>query len=435
MYLMVENKGCCDVDALLLMGVSSSRSSTDNETIGKFGSGFKYGLAALMRNDINPIVFIGEVCVEFVSEPKQIKDASGKIAEYSAIVAFVDDVRRETGFVTELGACDWNSAAMGIREIVSNAIDSANLFHENPSITVAQSVSGIAGMTRVFLPMTPDVQRFFKELPQWFLHFSMRESVHGVILKNEIGSGFLYRRGVKVGTTSKPSMFDYCFNELELDESRNVHDYAALNAAGLAIAGAETGIKRQLLACKQDIWEHDIPGWSMHSPDWAKAFRQTFGEVAVMLRDTQFAENIKAKGFNVAVVRSNGFYDACLRAGVENHIAFLNKAEMSGLQVFEPSEEIKRGFVAVWQHLISIGMISDGDKKPGLKGFTKAINSGVRQMGIYDNGVVFINEELGGVDLISTIVEELAHHITKTGDLSVDMQDFLTRCVARSMKS
>ena len=120
---------------------------------------------------------------------------------------------------------------------------------------------------------------------------------------------------------------------------------------------------------------------------------------------------------------------------MENHIAFLNKAEMSGLQVFEPSEQIKRGFVTVWQHLISIGMISDGDKKPGLKGFTKAINSGVRQMGIYDNGVVFINEELGGVDLISTIVEELAHHITKTGDLSVDMQDFLTRCVARSMKS
>lgn len=50
-YLKISNKGLLDVEALTLLGASSKRG--DNTKIGMFGSGNKFSLAYLLRNNYN----------------------------------------------------------------------------------------------------------------------------------------------------------------------------------------------------------------------------------------------------------------------------------------------------------------------------------------------------------------------------------------------
>lgn len=49
MYLKIENEGTVPVEAFTLIGASSKRD--DSSKIGMFGSGNKYALAYLLRNN------------------------------------------------------------------------------------------------------------------------------------------------------------------------------------------------------------------------------------------------------------------------------------------------------------------------------------------------------------------------------------------------
>jgi hypothetical protein len=50
-YLLIENKGEIDINALILMGGTTKRE--DESKIGFFGSGNKYAIALLLRERLN----------------------------------------------------------------------------------------------------------------------------------------------------------------------------------------------------------------------------------------------------------------------------------------------------------------------------------------------------------------------------------------------
>ncbi len=66
-YMLFKNKGLMDINALRLLGASTKRGS--NDKIGFFGSGWKYSLAVMLRENISFRIFVGkkEIIVQTTS--------------------------------------------------------------------------------------------------------------------------------------------------------------------------------------------------------------------------------------------------------------------------------------------------------------------------------------------------------------------------------
>lgn len=103
-YLKISNKGILDVEALTLLGASSKRG--DNTKIGQYGSGNKYSLAYLLRNNYEVTIMAGNFQVFLTTKRKKFRDK-----EFDIIL--VDG--RETSITTEFGK-DWN-LGQAIREL------------------------------------------------------------------------------------------------------------------------------------------------------------------------------------------------------------------------------------------------------------------------------------------------------------------------------
>lgn len=297
-YLKIENPGVAPSESFTLLGASTKRGSDNSKTIGKFGSGNKHGIAVCLRNSLAPVVFAGNLKMEFATRPQVVDDGIRKSNFNRVVVKFGgkdEDGKSRTstedlGYVLEYGSADWNSVSLALREFVSNAIDraieqgehdfAAQWVKDNPgkwvdgtfpdpmdrdefatalkkyretatdyknvtvSVVEENQVRAKSGTTRVFVPLTADVLEFYNNLGKWFLHFSEPESLHKTILpkrNRNLGdrkAAVIYRRGVRVRefeSSDVPSLFDYNLENLELDEARKVDDWRVRNSAGQAM--------------------------------------------------------------------------------------------------------------------------------------------------------------------------------------------------------
>jgi hypothetical protein len=293
-YLKIENPGVAPVESFTLLG-ASVKSDNDN-TIGKFGSGAKYGVLVCLRNNLNPVVFAGNLRLQFGTVPVKVNNGI-KSTEFARVQVKYGGKDRhgvqksateDLGFVLEYGAADWGSIDLALREFVSNAIDRAieegendynHQWQKDHNITDANRTdSGIVdtfnadlreyrkaardftnvkveivnesqvrastGTTRVFIPLNAEVLTFSENIGRWFLHFSEPESLQTAILPkanrnlSDRKAAVIYRRGVRVRefeSSETPSLFDYNLCNLEMDESRKVDDWKVRNAAARAL--------------------------------------------------------------------------------------------------------------------------------------------------------------------------------------------------------
>lgn len=299
-FLKIENPGVADPSAFTLLGASTSRSSDNSNTIGKFGSGNKHGIAVCLRKELSPVVFAGKLCMTFGTVPRRV-DTGISTADFAQIQVKYSGKDRdgksktateELSWVVENGAADWTTVDLALREFVSNALDRAiaegeykfmnkwitdnGITNDNVHDDDVQTRYGSAlkeyrktacdwknvsvevvadnqvrakdGTTRVFVPCNAEVFAFYENLGRWFLHFSEPELLNQAILpKNRRNlddkhkRAVVYRRGVRVRefeSSDVPSLFDYNLNNLEMDESRRVDDWKVKHAAARALQDA-----------------------------------------------------------------------------------------------------------------------------------------------------------------------------------------------------
>lgn len=302
-YLMIQNPGVAPPESFTLLGASTSRGSNNANTIGKFGTGNKHGIAVLLRNQLNPVVLAGNLRLEFSTREQVVGNGNRDTIFNRVVVQYggkdsegknrssVEDL----GFVLEHGSEDWLSVDLALREFVSNSIDRSieegevafiqnylsskdDVFrsyaksqysgayleveealleyrktakdYTNVVIEIVNEsqVRAKAGHTRVFVPLVADVLDFFNDLGKWFLHFSEPELLNKTLLPKRgrnLGdrtTAVIYRRGVRVRefeSSDTPSLFDYNLENLKLDESRRVDDWYVAVEAAKAFANAD----------------------------------------------------------------------------------------------------------------------------------------------------------------------------------------------------
>lgn len=497
-YLKIENSGVCPTEGFILWGATSKRLEVDCPyTIGQFGSGNKHGVNVLLRNELYPVVFCGRHKLEFGSRPGRMKAVGGE-SEYKRVyvkhggqdehgtsVTFTEELSQTADY----GKLDWTDVAMALREFVSNGIDAAlavNAMKAAEQVRLAEEAADAGrpftpeapptwpwegvkielvdeeqvrakrGKTRVFVPVNDDVIKFFVNIGKWFLHFSEPMSIMDTILhkaSRNIGESkvaVIYRRGVRVREVcgNEPSLFDYNFNGLRIDESRNAEDYTCRYEAGNALAKAKPEfLVKWIEACRgtQKFWEHTF-GYEIagtYTPasqleevrgNWAEAVASV-GDNVVFVTEDGPMDRLKAKGY-VPYILPSGMVDAARQYNCPTPDKVLNSNDLAGRDLVEATPDAVVALDWVWEKVLLVRMDA-GKPKPNVHCFRKVMDGGTMQRGFQDGDAVYINEAIAsgtGDDLYQTMLEEVGHYLTGAKDESRDLQDWAFGFAVRIVK-
>lgn len=469
-YLKIENVGVCPTEGFTIFGASSKNESHDPKLIGTFGSGAKHGISLALRQGLMPIVYCGKVRLQFYTKPLTVKGVGGETVHQQLCVKIngqTEDGRtvnqdRDLDHTLSYGNKDWNEIALALREFVSNAIDACveqGLSHDSMSVELVEEnqVRAKGGTTRIFVPATMDVIRFHSQIGKWFLHFSEPQNMENKILfkrdRNCVdadgqkkSSAVIYRRGVRVRefvSSQVPSLFDYNIPDLPIDESRTIDDWKARFECGQALAKTEDPNVARLmfekLLNRETCWELEQDGFSLtycsnfdsKTKDlWQNAFFAICGKDAV-LTSSALESRCKEKGYLPIVLANNqsGVLKFFKELGIRCDTDVLTVNDLQGRKILPPSVAVSQALNYVWDKLESIDMLYNRPK-PDVRCFKQMTEASSITFGYWLDGVVYINEDISQAynnSLMDTMVEEVAHHITKATDGSRDFANFLIR--------
>lgn len=205
-YLKIKNKGIITVEAITLLGASSKRGS--NNKIGYFGSGNKFAIAYLLRNNFELNVYAG-------LEEFKIETIEKKLGQDIFKVLVINN--QQTSITTEFGA-KWE-LWQALREIYSNAIDEGDA-----SIELVNTIEPLENETHFYIKAKPEITEWIGNFDNYFSENKdvLFENKYGRILAKHNEVGNFYRKGIKVWNTNKNSLYDYDVNDITITEDRLV---------------------------------------------------------------------------------------------------------------------------------------------------------------------------------------------------------------------
>lgn len=479
LYLKIENTGIAPFEGFTLFGATSKRSSGNPLVIGTFGSGSKMAVGTLLRSFINPQVFCGLTKLEFFTKPVVMKGVSGDVEHQQVHVRMSGKLpdggavnRTEAlSFVLDYGTSDWNNVGLALREFVSNAIDgeidsTGDFAGVKMEIVDESKVRAKDGVTRVFVPLTPDVQKFFTEKGKWFLHFSEPDVVRTgrrVLAKSDRNRtdskrAVIYRRGVYVRefmASGLPSLFDYNL-DVVLNEARTFNDWEAKKAAATALRDSDRSVLSQVfksLALGEDVWESTFDEYGLLPSSWeteteaVKASRKVewaaaalvMGEESVWCDSSHgvIAEMVTKKGYAAIPVKSKAWLDAAKANGLRTDDVILTTDDREGRTYSEATEDVVKALDLVWDSLAGMELVA-GKDKPAAGCFYQPLQGGSQTWGLYlpSKKTCFIHADISvgfTEKLVWVMVEEVCHHISGATDFSRDFQTLLVRVIGRVM--
>ncbi len=212
-YLKITNQGLIVPEDLMLIGSSTKRDQKGK--IGMFGSGWKYALSYLMRNECTPIIFSGLDQILVDTNVTLHRDTPVNVITVNG---------RETSLTTQMGP-KW-SAWMALREIYSNAIDEGN---QTISSVFNPEFNGIDNDTCIYIPINNELQEVLLKFDNYF-SFNRTpiwsdEVGNKIFLKSEETKLNIYRRGIRCYDSYKDSKLDFDLFDVSINEDRLAQYY------------------------------------------------------------------------------------------------------------------------------------------------------------------------------------------------------------------
>jgi len=206
-YIKIQNDGEIDVNAFLLLGASTKRG--DEDKIGYFGSGLKYAISVLLRNQIPFYVFSGEKEIKITTVKEEFRGQEFQVIKIN---------NKKTSLTTHMGP-DWEPW-FSIREIYCNALD-----EQSSSISTAQGVVGESGKTTFYISFDEKITDLFKNWNRYFSNKREDVVLDDVINGTKVLDGssdefIVYRKGVQCYTENQKSLYHYDLAWVEINESR-----------------------------------------------------------------------------------------------------------------------------------------------------------------------------------------------------------------------
>lgn len=151
-YLKIQNNGLLDIRLVALMGGTTK--SKDAYKIGQFGTGLKYTLAYLFRNNLDFKVFIGNEPVMINTEIEEIRGEKFEIVCING---------HRTSITTKMGE-DW-LPWMIIRELWCNALDEGGAVRDELEVC-----TGTENTTTFYIQIDSEIRKVLNHWNKYFIH-------------------------------------------------------------------------------------------------------------------------------------------------------------------------------------------------------------------------------------------------------------------------
>lgn len=404
-------------EAFTLIGASTKRD--DSSKIGFFGSGLKYSLAVLLRNNTVFQIYSGMCQIKVDTKQTMFRD---KIFNQILIEG------QETGFTKEMGV-DWEPW-FPIREIYCNALD-----ENNGSISYVDRIEPVDGETHFYIQIDDKIRKI---LDDWNDYFTNKRT--DIILDcPEIkvfygakGKNILYRKGVQCDINRCDCLFHYDMPTFKINESRTLKDkweafYDIANALG------KYATKDMIRMIYEESTLDNIEGCSVYWSSCIMQFNRSWIEVingrklVPRLMAGHFAAEVAAG--NCLILNNNLLYalkrffkeEVTVLGGDTSRGTYVIKG-MTDKQLYKIDEALKflekNGIKMEWP--IEIAAFSDH-----------------LLWGEFVENKILLSErvfEQGMKKLVETIYEEWAHGNSGLCDKTRSFQDFLVTKIITAME-
>lgn len=237
-YFKIVNKGLLDPRLVSLMGGSTK--SDDPSKIGQFGTGLKYAISWLVRNEVKFHLFSGEKEIVFTAKDENI---SGK--EFKEIYCNGQSMNITTHYGYQWKG--WEA----LREIYCNSIDETGSAKGkvNP-----QDVQAITGSTVFYIECTKEINEVLKNWNTYFFKGEPLFEDNTVAIYPNSGEQLkIYKRGVLIHeSTYYKSLFLYDIKEAPLNELRQFQGYMSGDIAKALLRSNKNVINLLLAAIKDE---------------------------------------------------------------------------------------------------------------------------------------------------------------------------------------
>jgi hypothetical protein len=430
-WLRIQTEGEAQIESFTVLGASSARGQADK--IGQFGSGAKHAILCALRAGLAIAIYCGKTKIVPQSSPQTI---NGVLQER---VSFKIGTRTESSsMVLDFGSLDWTKPIeMMLREFISNALDAVGGQWSKIGIDFVDDTRAKAGYTTIYVQLTQGVREYVSRLQDRFLHVNNEQSKK--LLQQNPGSCKFYRKGVFVKEIERANaLYSYnCGDELPIDESRNLDSDRVRNFATVLLCDDEIALRnvvRQCVELTDKFYEREFSYWRLDSRAVAQAMRSLYGDDVCVTDSSVTFNRCQTKGLNVKLMSDcGGYFNAATGGGVPDAIKMLSKADAQGLSTFAASELLLSNVCFVWDKLQSLNLCGTVEL-PAVFEFERPTMAGEDLGGFYSQGehAIFIHRE--HVGRLATIIEELAHAITKSNDETRDFQDYAFRLAGLLME-
>lgn len=289
-YLKITNKGELDIRLVALMGGTTK--ANDLYKIGQFGTGLKYTLAFLFRNNIDFKIFSGKKQVDFKIDEEVIQNETFKILRIEG---------ERTSITTKMGL-DW-SAWMIVREIYSNALDEGDAYY---GIVDTDSAFGKEGATSFYIELTPDFLQVYNDWQKYFIVGRIPMYENSTFALHPTSDNLrIYKQGILIHESKSRALFNYDIKGAAINELREYKGHLAYDLSWIlfGISDVKT-IKYFLENLKRENKDEselfeatiDLTFWQDKSK-MNNAWNETIGNAKVIHSEAR--ETIIAKQANV----------------------------------------------------------------------------------------------------------------------------------------
>lgn len=202
-YLKIKNNGVLDIRLVALMGGTTK--ANDEYKIGQFGTGLKYTLAYLIRNNIDFHIYADGEKVDIKTETENIR---GEVFNIICING------NRTSITDRMGQ-EW-SAWMIIRELWCNALDEGGAEKE-----ITETHGPTPGSTIFYIQLTQEFNKVLQNWNNYFVHNVQPLCDDSCTAVYPGGNALrIYKNGVLIKEKNQPAVFSYDLKYAAINEMR-----------------------------------------------------------------------------------------------------------------------------------------------------------------------------------------------------------------------